>query len=40
MDLNLKGKVALVTGSGKKSGIGYAISKKFASKGCHVIIAD
>jgi len=40
MDLNLKGKIALVTGSGKKSGIGYAISKKFASEGCHIIIAD
>ncbi len=40
MELNLKGKIALVTGSGKKSGIGYAISKKFASEGCHIIIAD
>jgi len=40
MDLNLKGKIALVTGSGKKTGIGYAISKKFASKGCNIIIAD
>ena len=40
MDLNLKGKTALVTGSGKKSGIGYAISKNFAVAGCNVIIAD
>ena len=40
MDLNLKGKIALVTGSGKKTGIGYAISKKFAAEGCHIIIAD
>ena len=40
MELNLKGKIALVTGSGKKSGIGYAISKKLASEGCHIIIAD
>ena len=38
--MNLKGKIALVTGSGKKTGIGYAISKKLASEGCHVIIAD
>jgi NAD(P)-dependent dehydrogenase (short-subunit alcohol dehydrogenase family) len=40
MDLNLKGKVALVTGSGKKSGIGYAISEKLASQGCDIVIAD
>ncbi len=40
MDNNLKGKIALVTGSGKKTGIGYAIAKKFASKGCDIIIAD
>ena len=40
MESNLKGKIALVTGSGKKSGIGYAISKKLASEGCHIIIAD
>ena len=38
--MNLKGKTALVTGSGKKTGIGYAIAKKFASEGCHIIIAD
>ena len=40
MDLNLKGKVGLVTGSGKKSGIGYAISEKLASQGCDIVIAD
>jgi len=40
MELNLKGKIALVTGAGKKTGIGYAISKKLASQGCHIIIAD
>jgi len=40
MDLNLKRKTALITGSGKKTGIGYAIAKKFASKGCNIIIAD
>lgn len=38
--MNLQDKIALVTGSGKKSGIGYAIAKKFASKGAHTIIAD
>ncbi|NOX32652.1 MAG: SDR family oxidoreductase [Deltaproteobacteria bacterium] len=38
--MDLKGKNALVTGSGKKTGIGYAIVKKMASQGCNVIIAD
>ena len=37
---DLKGKTAIVTGSGKKTGIGYAIAEKLASCGCHVIIAD
>ena len=36
----LKDKIAVVTGSGKKSGIGYAMAKKFADQGAHVIIAD
>ena len=36
----LDDRVALVTGSGKKSGIGYAMAKKFAAHGAHVIIAD
>jgi NAD(P)-dependent dehydrogenase (short-subunit alcohol dehydrogenase family) len=40
MNLSLKGKTALITGSGKKTGIGFAIAKKFASKGCNIIIAD
>ncbi len=37
---SLKGKIALVTGSGKKTGIGYAMAKKLASMGAHIIIAD
>jgi NAD(P)-dependent dehydrogenase (short-subunit alcohol dehydrogenase family) len=37
---DLKGKTALVTGAGKKTGIGYAISAKLAACGCNVIIAD
>ena len=37
---DLKGKTALVTGAGKKTGIGYAIAEKLASCGCNVIIAD
>jgi len=40
MSLDLEGKIALVTGSGKKSGIGYAILKQLASQGCDIIIAD
>jgi len=37
---DLKGKTALVTGAGKKSGIGYAIAQKLAGSGVNVIIAD
>ena len=37
---DLKGKTAIVTGAGKKTGIGYAIAEKLASSGCNVIIAD
>ena len=37
---DLEGKTALVTGSGKKTGIGYAIAEKMASCGANVIIAD
>lgn len=37
---DLEGKVALITGSGKKTGIGYAIASKLASLGMHIVIAD
>jgi len=37
---DLKGKTALVTGSGEKSGIGYAIAQKLAESGANIIIAD
>ena len=37
---DLKGKTALVTGAGKKSGIGYAIAQKLADSGANVVIAD
>ena len=37
---DLEGKTAVVTGSGKRTGIGYAIAEKFASCGAHVVIAD
>ena len=37
---DLKGQTALVTGAGKKSGIGYAIAEKLAQSGANVVIAD
>lgn len=37
---DLKGKTAIITGSGKKTGIGYGIAQKLASCGCHIVIAD
>jgi NAD(P)-dependent dehydrogenase (short-subunit alcohol dehydrogenase family) len=37
---DLKGKTAVVTGSGKKSGIGYAIARKLAACGANVVITD
>jgi NAD(P)-dependent dehydrogenase (short-subunit alcohol dehydrogenase family) len=37
---DLKGKVALITGAGKKTGIGFSIAEKMASCGSHIVIAD
>jgi NAD(P)-dependent dehydrogenase (short-subunit alcohol dehydrogenase family) len=37
---DLKGQTALVTGAGKKSGIGYAIAAKLAQSGANVVLAD
>lgn len=37
---DLKGKVAIITGSGKKTGMGYAIARKLAACGADVVIAD
>ncbi|MCG6909878.1 MAG: SDR family oxidoreductase [Deltaproteobacteria bacterium] len=37
---DLKGKTALVTGAGKKTGIGYAIATRLAASGANVIVAD
>jgi len=40
MDKKLESKTALVTGSGRKTGIGYGIARKLASEGSNVIITD
>jgi len=40
MYTDLEEKTALVTGSGKRTGIGYAIARKLAENGANVIIAD
>ncbi len=40
MDEDLKGKTALVTGAGKRSGIGYAVAERLAALGCNVAIVD
>lgn len=37
---DLRKKTAVVTGSGKRTGIGYAIAEKLASCGANVVIAD
>ena len=37
---DLKGKIAVVTGSGKRTGIGYAIAQTLAASGAGVVIAD
>ncbi len=37
---DLKGKTAIVTGAGKKTGIGYAIARKLAACGVNIVIAD
>ena len=40
MHSDLKGKTAIITGSGKRSGIGYAIAEKLAGCGSNIVIAD
>src|SRR6478752_50479 len=36
--MDLRGKVAIVTGSSSPTGVGGAIAKTFAGRGCHVVV--
>ena len=40
MFADLKGKTALVTGAGKKTGIGFGIAENLAANGFDVVVAD
>ncbi|MBA7578972.1 3-oxoacyl-[acyl-carrier-protein] reductase FabG [subsurface metagenome] len=40
MDLGLKGKVALVTGTGSQRGFGKGIALTLAKEGCDIIVSD
>jgi meso-butanediol dehydrogenase/(S,S)-butanediol dehydrogenase/diacetyl reductase len=37
---DLKGKVAIVTGSGRAKGLGEAMVKRLAAEGCKVVVSD
>ena len=37
---SLEGKVALVTGAGRRGGIGEAVAKRLAQDGAHVVVGD
>ncbi len=36
----LNGKVAVITGSGRKKGLGEAIARKLAMEGCRIVLSD
>jgi NAD(P)-dependent dehydrogenase (short-subunit alcohol dehydrogenase family) len=40
MYLDLKGKTAVVTGSGRRQGIGEAIVLRLAAEGCNIVLSD
>jgi meso-butanediol dehydrogenase/(S,S)-butanediol dehydrogenase/diacetyl reductase len=37
---SLQGKIAIVTGSGRRKGIGEAIVKRLSKEGCHIVLSD
>ena len=37
---SLRGKVALVTGAGRRGGIGEAVAKRLARDGAHIVVGD
>ena len=37
---DLKGKVVIITGAGRRAGIGAAMAYRFADEGCRLVIAD
>ncbi|MDW8480194.1 MAG: SDR family NAD(P)-dependent oxidoreductase [Xanthomonadales bacterium] len=37
---DLRGKVAIVTGAGRREGLGAAMARRLAAEGCRVVIAD
>jgi meso-butanediol dehydrogenase/(S,S)-butanediol dehydrogenase/diacetyl reductase len=40
MYADLKGKVAIVTGSGRPKGLGEAMARRLAAEGCRVVVSD
>lgn len=40
MDGLLNGRVAIITGAGRESGIGYATAKRFVAQGARVVLCD
>lgn len=40
MDSDLKNKAAVVSGAGKRAGIGFAVARKLAAGGANVLLAD
>jgi len=40
MYADLAGKVAIVTGSGRRQGLGFAMARRLATEGCRVVVSD
>ncbi|MCS6856003.1 MAG: SDR family NAD(P)-dependent oxidoreductase, partial [Elioraea sp.] len=37
---DLRGKVAIVTGAGRRQGLGAAMAQRLAAEGCKVVVSD